>query len=206
MRSIAQPKQSSSSDSGNDTDEGGSDGGDSNDDDNPDCQGCSVPTTTAAAASAAASTTSICAPSDTACNNCGLAWQTVYACADVFPDWSEFNDEDMAACLCYNPSPDDTSSLVWVPNQFDAPWDYCPQWASTMDPYDYSAYVDNIDFCTQVGNVLSVYSTDWAADYAAAATTADAATGSTTSSASGSGGNEANTASPAKYSLIQPVS
>jgi hypothetical protein len=134
----------------------------------------------------------------------------VYACADVYPDWSEFNDADMAACLCYNPSPDDTSSLVWVPNQFDAPWDYCPEWASTMDPYDYSAYVDGIDFCTQVGNVLSVYSTDWGADYAAVATTSDGATttynADTTSPVSGSGGSEKNTASPATYSLIQPVS
>jgi len=133
----------------------------------------------------------------------------VTACADVYyPYWADFDDDEMAACLCYNPNDEDTS-IVWVPNQFDVPLDYCTAWAATADPVDLSIYADLVDFCTQVGNILEATSTDWSVDdlQTAAATTSNKVI-ATGGASEGSGGAKTSTSSPpsASSSLIQPVS
>jgi len=134
----------------------------------------------------------------------------VTACADVYyPYWSDFDDAELAACLCYNPAEDDTASVVWVPNQFDAPLDYCTAWASTADPDDLDVYSELVDFCTQVGNVLGATSTDWSVYdlQTPAATTSNVVTSTDGTSASSSNDKTNDSGPlPAALSLIKPVS
>jgi hypothetical protein len=114
---------------------------------------------------------SVCAVADSACSNCQLAAATFEACSTAVPGWDDDTNPQAAACLCYNPASSNSSSFVWVPNQFDVPYSGCPVWASTaLNQGNASVLASYTGFCSSIGNVLSVTSTDSATIAPAAAT------------------------------------
>jgi hypothetical protein len=134
----------------------------------------------------ASSTSSTCGPSDTACSSCSIAFNTVDACSSRLAHFDDLSDDQAAQCLCYDPAPGNSSSSIWIPNQFDAPYSLCPQWASTADSDDVSDYSSGLNFCSSVGNVLKVTSSNMASQVTA--TTVSKGTGKSTAVAGSTAG------------------
>jgi hypothetical protein len=127
-----------------------------------------TPTTTMTSGIATASR---CVAGDMNCSKCRLAAATFEACSTAVPDWVDDTDPQAAACLCYYPASSNSSSFVWVPNQFDVPFSACPAWAGTaLNPGNASVLASYTGFCSNIGNILSVTSTDTATIAPAAAT------------------------------------
>jgi hypothetical protein len=159
-------------------------------------------------------TSAACAASDTACSSCGLAYATIDACGRFRgrePEGGLRSPSDIAAlCLCYSGAGDNSSALTWQPNLFDAPYSYCPQWASTGDPSHLRDYSTGVNYCSIVGNILNATVTDMASSASASLTAtgtggAITATGSSTGvpSASQVGSNTASGGFDARVSQIK---
>jgi hypothetical protein len=97
-----------------------------------------------------------CAATDAACLNCGLAYLSQAAAAHYDPFLFHRPFEYQAAALCYQIHPV-SSTIVWAPGYYDAPYSYCYDfWSAVGEPT--SAYWAGYfrGFCTVMGNVLGV--------------------------------------------------
>ncbi|KIW02931.1 uncharacterized protein PV09_05977 [Verruconis gallopava] len=110
----------------------------------------------------ASSTSDIgCATTDAACLNCGLAYESQSAALFYDPNLFSSSYEYQAAALCYQVDDTSSSSLIWAPGYYDAPYSYCYSYWSSAGYYT-SAYWASYyqGFCSAMGNVLDVSSTN----------------------------------------------
>ena len=92
-----------------------------------------------------------------------------------------------------------------MPNEFDGPYSYCPQWFATADPTDTSdlaALSSGLGFCNSEGNILGVQSMITAA---AIHTATEELTMNVTLTAAPSAGQTAMGSQPAQTSTSEAV-
>lgn len=173
-------------------DDHGGRGGGSNDDHGGDHSGRGGPSR-CLNITASVTSASSCAASDTACSSCGLAYATIDACDNFRPRLPQLGlhipGSIAALCLCYNGVGDNSSAVTWVPNQFDAPYSFCPQWASTADSAHVRDYSTGVNYCSSVGNILNATLTNLASTTSASGGTTAGSGGSITGSATTAGGS-----------------
>lgn len=115
---------------------------------------------------------------DTNAQGCSTIENIYSSCETATPGFTDLADADAASCLCY-------SGNTWVPNVLDNAAASCATYfAENDDATDASTLAALTNFCSSIGNVLTMASTSASATPAGSSSGSAAATSTSAGSAS----------------------